>query len=149
LGYLCCSTSNAKGGSKGHLGFVAVADIAKVGDTTGVVFSIDLLSVKLRTFDKRYIRIPNETLIKTEMTNVTRFPIRRSDINVGVAYKGDIGRVIEVLGDIADKTPCCLDEPEPFIMFMNFRDSAPGIRFGKLDDTGETLGLSPSFGWRI
>jgi small-conductance mechanosensitive channel len=108
----------------------AVGDVVKIGDTTGVVLSIDLLSVKLRTFDNKYIRIPNETLIKTEVTNITRFPIRRLDINVGVAYKEDIRRVIEVLRDIADKNPYCLDEPEPFIMFMNFGDSALEIRFG-------------------
>lgn len=108
----------------------AVGDVVKIGDTTGLVLSIDLLSVKLRTFDNRYIRIPNETLIKTELTNVTRFPIRRLDIDVGVAYKEDIGRVIEVLRDVADKNPFCLDEPEPFIMFMNFGDSALEIRFG-------------------
>jgi small-conductance mechanosensitive channel len=108
----------------------AVGDVIKVGGTTGIVLSIDLLSVKLRTFDNKYIRIPNETLIKTEVTNITRFPIRRLDINVGVAYKEDIGRVLEVLRDIANKNPYCLDEPEPFIMFMNFGDSALEIRFG-------------------
>lgn len=108
----------------------AIGDVIKVGDTAGIVLSIDLLSVKLRTFDNRYIRIPNETLIKTEVTNITRFPIRRLDINVGVAYKEDIARVIQVLRDIADKNPYCLDEPEPFIMFMNFGDSGLEILFG-------------------
>lgn len=108
----------------------AIGDVIKVGDTTGIVLSIDLLSVKLRTFDNRYIRIPNETLIKTEVTNITRFPIRRLDINVGVAYKENIARVIHVLRDIADKNPYCLDEPEPFIMFVNFGDSALEILFG-------------------
>jgi len=43
------------------------------------------MSVKLRTFDNRFIRIPNETLVKTQFTNATRFPIRRLDINIGVA----------------------------------------------------------------
>jgi small-conductance mechanosensitive channel len=85
LGYLCCFTSDGKGGSKGHLGFVAVSDVVKVGNTTGVVLFIDLLSVKLRTFDSQYIRIPNDALSKTEVINVTRLPIRRLDINVAVA----------------------------------------------------------------
>ena len=108
----------------------AVGDVIKVGDTTGIVLSIDLLSVKLRTFDNRYVRIPNETLIKAELTNITRFPIRRLDINIGVAYKEDIARVLRVLLDIADKNPYCLDEPEPLVLFMNFGDSALEILFG-------------------
>ena len=102
----------------------AVGDVIKVGDTTGIIISIDLLSLKLRTFDNKYVRIPNETIIKTEVTNITRFPIRRFDINLGVAYKEDIKHVREVLRDIARENPFCLDEPEPLVIFLNFGDSA-------------------------
>ncbi len=101
-----------------------VGDIVKVGDTKGTILSIDLLSVKLRTFDNQFIRIPNESLIKNQVTNITRFPIRRLDINVGVAYKENVGKVREVLLDIASKEPLCLDEPEPLVRFLNFGDSA-------------------------
>lgn len=102
----------------------AVGDLIQVGDTKGTILSIDLLSVKLRTFDNQYIRIPNETLIKNQVTNITRFPIRRLDIKLGVAYKEDINKVREVLLDIAEKNPYCLDEPEPIVRFVNFGDSA-------------------------
>jgi len=101
-----------------------VGDIVKVGDTKGTILSIDLLSVKLRTFDNQFIRIPNESLIKNQVTNITRFPIRRLDINVGVAYKENVEKVREVLLDIASKEPLCLDEPEPLVRFLNFGDSA-------------------------
>ena len=53
-----------------------VGDLIKVGETKGVVLSIDLLSIKLRTFDNQLVRIPNENLIKNELSNITRFPIR-------------------------------------------------------------------------
>jgi len=101
-----------------------VGDVIVVGDTKGVVLSIDLLSVKLRTFDNQFIRIPNESLIKTQVTNVTRFPIRRLDINVGVAYKEDPKRVSEILLDIADKDLQSLDEPTPLVRFQEFGDSS-------------------------
>ncbi len=102
----------------------AVGDIIQVGTTKGIILSIDLLSVKLRTFDNHFIRIPNEVLIKNEVRNISRFPIRRLDIEVGVAYKENIQKVREVLLDIADKEPLCLDEPEPDVRFQNFGDSA-------------------------
>ena len=101
-----------------------VGDIIQVGSTKGTILSIDLLSVKLRTFDNHLIRLPNETLIKSEVRNITRFPIRRLDIELGVAYKENIQKVREVLLDIADKEPLCLDEPEPDVRFQNFGDSA-------------------------
>jgi len=102
----------------------AVGEIIQVGNTKGIILSIDLLSVKLRTFDNHLIRIPNETLIKNEVRNITRFPVRRLDINIGVAYKENVEKVRTVLLDIADKNPFCLDEPEPAVRFDNFGDSA-------------------------
>ena len=79
----------------------AVGDVILIGTTRGTVESIDLLSVKLRTFDNLLIRIPSETLLKQEVTNVTRYPIRRFDLTLGVAYKEDVYRVVEVtLGQV-------------------------------------------------
>ncbi len=112
-------------------------DMIKVGDTLGIVLSIDLLSVKLRTTDNRFIRMPNETLIKSQVITVTRFPIRRMDIDIGVAYKENVGRVMEILVEIADNNPYSLDEPRPLVLFKDFGDSALelllGVWFAKAD----------------
>ena len=107
-----------------------VGDIIEVGDTRGTVMSIDLMSVKLRKFDNLFVRIPNETMIKAQLTNITKFPIRRMDISIGVAYKEDVDRVIEVLGDVANKNPYCLDEPEPVIIFQNYGASSLDFMLG-------------------
>lgn len=101
-----------------------VGDLIKVGDTTGVVLSIDLMSVKLRTFDNQFVRMPNENLIKAQVNNLTHFPIRRLDIDLGVAYKEDVNLVKGILLDIARDHINVLDEPEPLVLFKNFGDSA-------------------------
>jgi small-conductance mechanosensitive channel len=106
-----------------------IGDVIRVGDTTGEVLSIDALSVKLRTFDNLFVRIPNETLIKSEVTTLTRFPIRRLDLKLGVAYKEDIHEVREVLLAVADANLLCLDEPAPLFIFTGFGDSALEIQF--------------------
>jgi small-conductance mechanosensitive channel len=106
-----------------------VDDVITVGGTTGVILSIDILSVKLRTFDNKFIRIPNETLIKSELTNITRFPIRRVDITVGVAYKENISGVRKILLDIAHKNPLCLNDPKPMVVFSGFGDSSIDLMF--------------------
>lgn len=107
-----------------------VDDVIKVNGNTGVVQEIDLLSTKIRTFDNTLIRIPNENLIKTEVTNITRYPIRRFDINLGVAYKEDVGKVMKVLQEVANKNPWCLDEPAPLVLFLGFGDSSLNFLFG-------------------
>jgi small-conductance mechanosensitive channel len=106
-----------------------LGDTIKVGNTTGEVLSIDLLSVKLRTFDNLYVRIPNESLIKSEMTNLTRFPIRRFDLLIGVAYKENISQVRQIMQNVADNNPLCMDDPSPAFLFLGFGDSSLNIQF--------------------
>ena len=95
-----------------------VGDIIRVGSTTGEVLSIDLLSAKLRTFDNLYVRIPNETMLKSEVTTLTRFPIRRVDLQIGVAYKENIEKVRDVLFAVADKNPLSLEDPQPMFFLV-------------------------------
>ena len=95
----------------------------------GEVLSIDLLSVKLRTFDNLFVRIPNETLIKSEVTTLTRFPIRRADLPIGIAYKEDIERVQKILMAVADANPLCLEEPKPLFILLGFGDSSINLQF--------------------
>ncbi|MFW5801102.1 MAG: mechanosensitive ion channel family protein, partial [Spirochaeta sp.] len=107
-----------------------IGNVITVGDTTGMVLSIDLLSIKIRTFDNRFVRIPNEYLIKTEFTNITRFPIRRMDFNLVVARDTDLIQLEEMLLRIAREEPLCLDEPEPLFLLMDFTERGIKVLFG-------------------
>ncbi|PIF06383.1 MAG: mechanosensitive ion channel protein [Draconibacterium sp.] len=107
-----------------------LGDIIRIGDKSGTVYSIDLLSVKIKTFDNLFLRIPNQTVISSEVTNVTRFPIRRLNIEIGVAYKEDLEKVVCVLKRVIKKNPLCLDEPAPLILFNGFGNSSIDIMLG-------------------
>ncbi|MDZ4701680.1 MAG: mechanosensitive ion channel family protein [Rhodothermales bacterium] len=101
----------------------ALGDIIRVGTITGEVLSIDLLSVKIRTFDNLFVRIANENLIKSDITNLSRFPIRRIDTQIRVGYREDLKRVVEVLKGVASDNPLCLQEPKPLFIFNLFEES--------------------------
>jgi small-conductance mechanosensitive channel len=100
-----------------------------VNDITGVILSVDLLSVKLRTFDNLYVRIPNETIIKSSLTTITRFPIRRLDLNLSVAYKEDLEKVRDILLKLAAENQYCLENPAPFFGIDKFDSSGINILF--------------------
>jgi len=106
-----------------------VGDVITVGDVTGSVLTIDMLSVKIRTFDNKMVRIPNESLVKSQVTTVTRFPIRRVDVPVGVAYREDIGRVRRILLEVAEANPLVLMEPEPLVLFQGYGSSSIDFLF--------------------
>ena len=107
-----------------------IGDLIRIGDKTGTVYSIDLLSIKIKTLDNLLLRIPNQTVISSEVINVTKFPIRRMDIDISVAYKEDLGRVMEVINSVVKRNPLCLDEPDPLITFKAFGDNGIQILLG-------------------
>lgn len=106
-----------------------VGDIVEIGGVTGEVLSVDLLSSKIRTFDNILVRIPNETMVKSDIKNLTFFPIRRLDFKIGVSYKENIAKVHKVLLDVANRNPLCLEDPVPLFIFEGFGDSSLNIQF--------------------
>lgn len=68
-------------------------------------------------------------MIKTEVTTLTKFAIRRADLMIGVAYKEDIDRVKTLLMEIASKNPLCLEEPAPLFIFSGFGTSSIDVQF--------------------
>lgn len=106
-----------------------IGDAVTIDGVTGEVLSIDLLSVKLRTFDNLYVRVPNEAVLKTRVTTLTRFPIRRIDLKFGVAYASDLEKVRRVLLELVAAHPQVLQEPEPLVLITGFADSAIELQF--------------------
>ncbi|WP_372966510.1 mechanosensitive ion channel family protein [Marinobacter sp.] len=106
-----------------------IGDVIDVDATVGEVVAIDLLSVKLRTPDNLYVRIPNETLIKTRVVNRSRFPIRRVDLILGIAYAEDVERVSDMLLELAKENAVSLEEPKSFVQVTGFGASSVDLQF--------------------
>lgn len=106
-----------------------IGDIIEVGPTRGEILSVDLLSVKLRTYDNLFVRIPNETLIKTEVINLSRFPLRRADLKLSIARKENIKRVRELLLAVAEANVLCLEEPKPLFLVLGFGAYSTELQF--------------------
>jgi len=106
-----------------------IGNVIEVGGVTGEVVSIDLLSVKLRTFDNLFVRVPSESLIKERITNYSHFAIRRYDLKLRVDYREDMDKVRELLLATADAMPICLDEPAPLVIFQGFGADGLELQF--------------------
>lgn len=106
-----------------------VGDLIEVDGVLGTVDRIGMISASVRTPDNKSVRIPNETLVKTNVANITGNPIRRYNLEVGVAYDEDIEHVMRVLREVAENNKLCLDEPNPLVLFMGFGDSSINFLF--------------------
>lgn len=106
-----------------------VGDSIRVGAFEGEVLSVDWLSVKLRTWQNTMVRVPNETLIKTEVENLTRFPIRRADLHFDVDYNQDLGELDTALLALAERLEFCMEEPAARVRVVEFGASGMRIMF--------------------
>lgn len=116
----------------------------KVGDTieikgiSGVVDSIDLLSTKLKTADNKLVRIPNEAMIKSEISNLSYFTTRRIDIIVSIAYDCDLAQVKAILINIANQCPLVLNDPAPSVSVDSFANASLELKFMVWVKTADT-----------
>ncbi len=99
----------------------------KLPDVAGVVVEITTLSSRFRTFDGTYVRLPNSDVFLSEIRNFSRAAARRIEFTVGIAYKEDVSRVIDIMMKSLSETPMILVEPAPEIYVDNLGDSAVNI----------------------
>ncbi len=99
----------------------------KLPDVAGIVVEITTLSSRLRMFDGTYVRLPNSDVFLSEIRNYSGAAARRVEIAVGVAYKEDVDKVIEIIRKNLRANPLVLVEPEPDIYVANLGDSEVNI----------------------
>ncbi|MCR5612973.1 mechanosensitive ion channel family protein [Treponema sp.] len=98
-------------------------DLITVGSETGVVDIIGLLSVQIHTLDNQLIRIPNSTIINSNMLNTSYFPRRRMCITVYISYETDMEYALNTLQKVPSHVKTALKDPAPAAWFDGFGDS--------------------------
>ena len=101
-----------------------VGDIIRVGSASGEVTSMGLFSTILKTPENMMVRIPNETLMKSEITNTTRFPLRRIELPVGVSYAADISHVRSVVTSAVRACDPISKDHSVGLLFKSFGDNS-------------------------
>ncbi len=101
-----------------------IGEAIEIEGQAGYVLDISLMSTRIRTFDNRYLRIPNSAVANARIVNLSRYEIRRLDIPVGIAYKENIQKALEVLNSVIRSNENVLIEPEPLIIITRFGESS-------------------------
>ncbi|MBI2335665.1 MAG: mechanosensitive ion channel family protein [Deltaproteobacteria bacterium] len=100
----------------------SVGDVIEVEGVTGEVLSIDLLSVKLKTGGNLFVRIPNETLLKSKIANLTHFRIRAIEIKLRFSFSENIEKISNLISEIIQNNSLCLPEPKPTIILSDLKN---------------------------
>jgi len=102
-----------------------IDDTIQVGDFSGTVKTIDLRATELRAFDGKTILIPNAEVFTSAIINFGRFPQRRVELTVGVAYDSDLEKVQQVTLDTLKSIPTVSEAiSPPQVIFNQFDNSS-------------------------
>lgn len=100
-----------------------VGDWIDVGDASGYVEDLELLTTILRTLDNRTVIIPNSKLTDNNIVNYSTLGVLRLDLVLGVAYDSDLKQVKTVIRQVLSEEPRILAEPEPVVGVLELADS--------------------------
>lgn len=111
---------------------------------SGSVDSIQIFHTTLKTADNKVVIVPNGALSNGHITNYSREPRRRADINIGIDYSSDIKRAREVLLEIAQDPRVHVD-PAPVVFVTGLGDSAVNLSLRVWVATGDFWPVTFSF----
>lgn len=104
-------------------GILKIGDYISVSGATGIVDEVSLLSIKIHTLDNQLIRIPNSSIINSNLTNTSFYSTRRILINVSVSYETDMNLALQTLSKAPSFCPTILSDPPSSAWFESFGDS--------------------------
>ena len=105
-----------------------VGDPVSVAGVSGVVVNISVFSTKIRTWEGPVVRIPNNEVFNSVITNFVRMRARRVEFTIGVHYDTNIQEAVKVLKDFMEEHPLCLVNPAPEAFVESYGDSSINIR---------------------
>jgi MscS family membrane protein len=104
-----------------------IGDRIQLDAVDGTVESIGLRSTRVRNLDGHLITIPNKTMGNATITNITRRPNIKTEMNIGLTYDTSpekIRRALKILEEIYRSEPMTSDV---IVSFNKFADSALNI----------------------
>ena len=100
-----------------------IGDSVKIGDTSGTVDDIRVLSTTIKTYEGIYVRIPNETVFTSEITNYDANVARRFEYRIRIRYSDDADHAIRIIGNLLEAHPFVLKNPGPSLYVDELGDN--------------------------
>lgn len=90
-------------------------DLIETGGMTGVVESMGLLVLELRTGDNKTVLIPNGKVFSDSIVNNSDNPTRRIDFTFDISYDSNLKDAKDIIARILAENNLVLKDPEPVI----------------------------------
>lgn len=91
-----------------------IGDFIEVDGISGIIDSVGLLAIKIHTPDNQLVRIPNSTLIDTNLKNYSSYEYRRYVFDVSVDYATNLDNALEILKTVPEQCPTVITDNENY-----------------------------------
>jgi len=103
-------------------------NLVEIAGKKGRVKDMSMLTTKLVTRDNLEVILPNRTVVNNIITNFHANPERRIELEISIAYEGEIQQAIDIIREVLNTEERVLPEPEPIVAVADF-----GVNGVKLD----------------
>lgn len=100
-----------------------VGDWIAIGETAGVVESLNLLNTTLRCVDNGTLHVPNSKVVDTPLRRFSAQEPAGNRFSLALGYEIPPGQARELLEQVLNRHPLVLDEPPPLVWISRFEDS--------------------------
>jgi len=128
---------------------IRIGDSVNIDGVLGYVEDIRIISITIKTFDGVYVRIPNETVFTTHITDYLVNPARRFEYVVGIRYSDDADKAIELIKDILEEHPMVLHNPPSQVFVDELGDNSVNIMVKIWTPSNEWWGVKTVLLWEI
>lgn len=105
-----------------------VGDMIQHETFLGVVQETNGRTTVILTPEGELVSIPNISMIRQPIKNLSREGARRATVNVGVAYGSDLDAAVSVVTEAVSALDRVLDDPAPTVGVVEYEDSAIRIQ---------------------
>jgi small-conductance mechanosensitive channel len=128
---------------------IKIGEQVNIGDVTGFVEDINIISTTIRKYDGLYVRIPNEKVFTANITNFVSHVVRRFEYVVGIRYSDDADQAIGIINRVIDEQPFALKEPAPQVFVDNLGDNCVNIMVRVWAPVSEWYSLKMKLLWML
>lgn len=128
---------------------IKIGDQVEINDVSGYVTDIRIISTLIRTYDGLLVRIPNQQVFTTNITNIVGHPVRRFEYTIRIRYSDDANAAIFLIKDLIDKEPFALLNPSPSVFVSDLGESSVNISVRIWAPVNEWFGIKTRLLWNI
>lgn len=104
-------------------------DLIKVADHMGFVQFVNTRVTVLMTLEGNHVQIPNATIYKATITNITANPRQQLNFAVGIGYDASIAAAQKIGMRVMCAHPAVIQEPEPLVLVEKLGTATVNLRF--------------------